>query len=602
MDSIVSRFISERRDYKPVWLDAQRFAFLSNHSGSPQIWEKDLATGAVTQRTFGRPVQNFRICPATREYLYTIEYDGAERQQPMVLGFDDAEPSFILNRPRADHSVSGMKGQKLYYLSNARHPRWHDVCVFDRETGQETILFQNDEIAMCSARALSPDGKLIPFVSLQNTHVLAPLFLTDTADGSTRRIFPDKTYAAHHFSWAPDGKGFYLCQNIDSDFLYVAYYDLESETMRPVFRSKWDCVLAVPSPDGSLIAVITNEDGCSKLHVADPKTGKELAAADLPNGVARPQNSSPEELAWSPDGTRLLFPFTTGALPSRIYSWDWQKNSLTRATDGWDTLTEGETVDPVLCRFTTWDGLTIPYWLYLPHGAEKTRPLPLLIEIHGGPASQFTCAYNDYVQILVAHGIAVAAPNIRGSYGYGVRYCQLDDRDKRLDCIRDIEAFAHHLLGSGLADPKRFVVSGISYGGFMTLSCAARLPKLWTCCVDIVGMFNLVSFLENTSEFRRASREPEYGYLATDREMLYSVSPIAKVDDIERPLMVVHGANDPRVPINETEQAVEQLRARGREILYLRYEDEGHGISKRKNRIDCYQKVITFILEHLGMA
>ena len=136
----------------------------------------------------------------------------------------------------------------------------------------------------------------------------------------------------------------------------------------------------------------------------------------------------------------------------------------------------------------------------------------------------------------------------------------------------------------------------------MTLSCAARLPKLWTCCVDIVGMFNLVSFLENTSEFRRSSREPEYGYLATDREMLYNVSPIAKVDDIERPLMVVHGANDPRVPINETEQAVEQLRARGREILYLRYEDEGHGISKRKNRIDCYQKIIAFILEHLGMA
>ncbi len=596
----VTRFMKERRDYSPQWLDGQHIAYLSNHSGSTQIWEKDLTDGSLRQRTFGRAVQKFLICPGTREYLFTIEYDGNERQQPLVLGFDETEPRFLIDRPQADHSVAGMKGDKLYYLSNARHRRWHDVCVFDRSTGQETILFQNDEHWMCSAKSLSPDGSLIAFGSLRVTHIENRLYLTETATGRTEILFPEETYAVHSFAWAPDRRGFYFCQNIRSDFLYAAYYDLESRTLRPVYRSSWDCVLAVPSPDGKQLAVVTNEDGCSKLRIVDPESGTELSAVPLDPGVMRPRNAAVEELAWSPDGSRLVFPFSSGARPSRLFCWDLKTKQMSPVTEGLDTLREGETVEPILCHYMSFDGLRIPYWLYLPKGAGE-KDLPVLIEIHGGPASQTVCTYTDYIQYLVSLGIAVVAPNIRGSYGYGVRYSRLDDFEKRLDCVKDIEALVRHLTGSGLADPKRLVVSGISYGGFMTLSCAARLTKLWACCVGIVGMFNLVTFLENTSDFRRASRETEYGYLATDREMLYNVSPIAKVDDIERPLMVVHGANDPRVPVTETEQVVAQLKARGKEVVYLRYEDEGHGVSKLKNRIDCYRQIGAFILKHLGM-
>lgn len=599
MSETVKRYMTERRDYSPRWLSEERIAFLSTRSGSAQIWELSLADGSLTQRTFGRPVQQFWAYPDRQEYLYTIEYDGNEREQPLTLGFGGKEPVFLLNRPKVHHSVAGLTADRLYYLANARHPRWHDVCVLDRQSGQETILFQNDEHWMCSSRGLSPDAKTVAFTSLRNTHIENRLYLTDTVSGKTRILYPEETYAVHHFAWAPDKNGFYFCQNRNADFMYVAYYDLTDGSFRTVYRQPHDCVLALPSPDGSRLAVVVNDGGNSRLLLVDLESGRELAAAPLPAGVMRAKNSAAESMAWSPEGNRIAFPFTSGAHPARLFVWDIPSNSLRCLTPGYDCLSEEDLTEPVLREYVSFDGLVIPYWLYLPKGKEE-KNLPLMIEIHGGPASQMVNAYNDYIQYVVSQGIAVVAPNIRGSFGYGIRYCRLDDMDKRLDSVKDIECLAHHLLRSGLADPKKMIVSGTSYGGFMTLSCAARMPKLWACCVGIVGMFNLVTFLENTSEFRRASRETEYGFLATDREMLYRVSPIAKVDDIERPLMVVHGANDPRVPVTETEQVVARLKAAGKEVFYLRYEDEGHGVSKMKNRIDCYTKIAAFIKEHLG--
>jgi len=191
------------------------------------------------------------------------------------------------------------------------------------------------------------------------------------------------------------------------------------------------------------------------------------------------------------------------------------------------------------------------------------------------------------------------APNVRGSVGYGKTYTHLDDVEKRLDSVRDIDSLVAHLIETGIADKDRIAVMGGSYGGFMTLSCVARYPKLWACGVDVVGMTNLVTFLENTSEYRRAHRESEYGSLAHDREVLYNVSPIAKADDITAPLMVIHGANDPRVPVTEAELIVNSLRNRQVEVKYLRYEDEGHGLAKRKNQYDCYPQVAEFLKKHL---
>jgi len=206
------------------------------------------------------------------------------------------------------------------------------------------------------------------------------------------------------------------------------------------------------------------------------------------------------------------------------------------------------------------------------------------------------------IQYLVNQGLAVVAPNVRGSTGYGKTYHHLDDVEKRLDSVADIKALVAYLVDKRIADPARIAVMGASYGGYMTLSSITGYPELWAAAIDIVGIANLETFMENTSAYRRAHRGAEYGTLDKHREILRRVSPIHKADKITCPLMVIHGANDPRVPIGEAEQIVESVRSRGGEVQYLRYEDEGHGIVKLANKLDCYPQVAVFLKKHLGVS
>ena len=207
--------------------------------------------------------------------------------------------------------------------------------------------------------------------------------------------------------------------------------------------------------------------------------------------------------------------------------------------------------------------------------------------------------YSPLIQYLVGQGFSVVAPNIRGSVGYGKEYHHLDDVEKRLDSVADVACLVQHLIDTDVADPDRVAIMGASYGGYMTLASITNYPDLWAAAIDTVGMSDLETFLENTAEYRRSHRESEYGTLAHDRETLRRVSPIHKVDQIVAPLMVIHGANDPRVPVSEADQIVASLENRGVPVKYLRYEDEGHGLSKLKNKLDCYPQVVEFLKEHL---
>jgi dipeptidyl aminopeptidase/acylaminoacyl peptidase len=245
----------------------------------------------------------------------------------------------------------------------------------------------------------------------------------------------------------------------------------------------------------------------------------------------------------------------------------------------------------VLHSFESFDGRRIPYLLY----GEQGRPTVCFV--HGGPESQYRGSLNPVVAYLVSRGIAVAAPNVRGSTGYGRDYHHLDDVELRLDSVRDL-AVLGSVLGAGSGTPV--AVMGGSYGGYMTMAAITEHPDLWSAAVNIVGIVNFVTFLERTGSYRRALREAEYGSLEHDRAFLERISPIHKVDRISCPLMVVHGANDPRVPVSEAEQVVAALRERGREVAYLRYEDEGHGITRLRNRLDCYPQIASFLERHLG--
>jgi len=306
------------------------------------------------------------------------------------------------------------------------------------------------------------------------------------------------------------------------------------------------------------------------------------------------------ELAWSPDAMRLAFTLAPTADAVDIWVWDTQAGTLTRATrSALGGIPRERFVAPSLVHYPTFDGRQIPAFLYRPAGATQTG-LPVVVYVHGGPESQFRPTYNAAIQYFVSRGYGVLAPNVRGSSGYGFAYQSLDDVRLRMDSVNDLRHAALWLAEQGIADPKRIAVMGGSYGGFMTLAAVTTYPDLWAAGVDIVGIANFVTFLEQTGPWRRTLREVEYGNLEADRAFLEEISPIHHVDRITAPLFVVHGANDPRVPVGEAEQIVAALRARGTPVEYLRFADEGHGLIKRANRLVAYPAIARFLDEHVG--
>jgi dipeptidyl aminopeptidase/acylaminoacyl peptidase len=256
-------------------------------------------------------------------------------------------------------------------------------------------------------------------------------------------------------------------------------------------------------------------------------------------------------------------------------------------------------IEPEHVQYPTFDGRQIPALFYPAPSTTDNGPAPCVVLVHGGPKGQYRPTFQALVQFLASAGFAVLAPNVRGSSGYGRTYVHLDDVRKRMDSVADLAHGVYWLRDSGRADPRRIAVYGGSYGGFMVLAALTTYPDLWAAGVDLVGIANFVSFLENTGPWRRHLREAEYGSLENDREFLEEISPINHVEQITAPLLVIHGANDPRVPINEAEQMVARLKSLGRTVEFLRLEDEGHQIAKLKNKLVAYPLAVDFLRRHL---
>ncbi|HKH89034.1 MAG TPA: alpha/beta fold hydrolase, partial [Acidimicrobiales bacterium] len=300
----------------------------------------------------------------------------------------------------------------------------------------------------------------------------------------------------------------------------------------------------------------------------------------------------------APDGSSVTYTFSSPSVPGDVWRFDRPSGRLERLTMS-PGVTGGPGVAPLAEPTThvvgSFDGERIPLWLYRPSGpVNENAPTPVVLFIHGGPESQSVLTFNPVVQGLVLEGYAVVVPNVRGSTGYGKAFAGLDDTTRRLDSVADLAAIHRWLPSEGL-DPGRAALWGGSYGGYMVLAGCAFQPDLWAAGVDIVGISDLMTFLENTSSYRRAHREHEYGSLTTDREFLERASPLRSVESMRAPLFVLHGANDPRVPLSEAEQLVSSLRNRGIRCDLVVYSDEGHGLQKLSNRLEAYPRAVTFL-------
>lgn len=351
----------------------------------------------------------------------------------------------------------------------------------------------------------------------------------------------------------------------------------------------WDIELLDINSATGMIAYSVNEDGISRLCLRD-EDGNEIAVDELPAGTI-------ERLSWSPSGDSLVVSITSPVAPGAIWlvMTDGTARPVVAAVYG--DLDPARVVDPEIVRFTSFDGLEIPAFWFLPEG---DGPFPVIVDVHGGPEGQRRAAWQPVLQFLVSRGFAVLSTNVRGSSGYGKTYSHLDDVERRYDSVGDLGAAHDWLRTQETVIPNEIGIYGVSYGGFMVLAALTTQPERWAVGVDVVGIANFVSFFENTGPWRRRLRAAEYGDPDTQGDLLRELSPIHRVANIQAPMFVVHGRNDPRVPLGETEQIVAAVREHGGTAELAIFDDEGHGLIKRKNRIRGYGLMADFLDQHLG--
>jgi dipeptidyl aminopeptidase/acylaminoacyl peptidase len=425
----------------------------------------------------------------------------------------------------------------------------------------------------------------------------AAIYRVDIATGAKTLLSPDRPgvfYGA--VEAAPDGRGVYLLTNDGSDFKRLAWLDLT--TKKPTFLRpdiKWDIDELSLSKDGKRLAYVANEDGTSVLRVLDTATKQDIALPKLPVGVIA-------GIRWHSNGRDLAFALNSARSPSDVYSIDVQSGKLERwtfsETGGLDASTFSE---PQLVRWKSFDGRMISGFYY-PAAKGFTGPRPVIINIHGGPEGQalpvYMARWNYFMNEL---GVAMITPNVRGSAGYGRAFLDLDNGPKREDSVRDIGALLDWIATQPSLDAKRVMVTGGSYGGYMTLASMTHYNDRLRCAVDVVGISNWLTFLQNTETYRRDLRRAEYGDERDPkmREILLAVSPITHVKKITKPMMIVQGRNDPRVPWTESEQMVKAIRDNGGKVWYLLADDEGHGFAKKRNQDYQFAAMVMFVREHL---
>lgn len=587
--------------------DGQRLTFLTDITGVAEVWCVPIDIHAPVpawpeQLTFrGERASGAVYSPAAETVLVTGDVGGNEHSQLWLLQAAGGAMTPLTAAPEVIHEFGGWSpdGTAITFASNARDLRFFDVYEQAVAGGAPRQILRHD--GTNHPLRYSPDGRFI-LVSRAESNIRNQLLLIDRESGEARLLTPEAGDGpASHIqaAWSADGRGLYLLSDRNRNYLSLAWLDLATTEMRYLGDASWDVEELAVSGDGSRLALVTNEEGYSRLEIVDVAAGWE-ARRSLPVPELPP--CTLHDARWSPDGRRLAFTLDAANDAPDVWVWDVAEALLWRATrSARGGIAREHLVTPALVRYRTFDGREIPAFLYLPQGVEA-RGLPAVVYVHGGPESQFrpnAANYNSVIQYLVGSGFAVLAPNVRGSSGYGHDYQSLDDVRLRMDSVADLPPAAHWLAEQEIANPQRIAVMGRSYGGFMVLSALTTYPEVWAAGVELVGIANFVTFLENTGPWRRKLREAEYGSLEQDRDFLEQISPIHAVDRITAPLFVAHGANDPRVPVGEAEQMVAALRRRAVPVEYLRFDDEGHQFTKRSTHLTVYPAIARFLNTHL---
>jgi dipeptidyl aminopeptidase/acylaminoacyl peptidase len=555
------------------------------------------APGSVrTQLTFfDEPVAGATAIPGSENrFIFSKDTGGDEYYQLYQSGLTGPERAF---------TTPGTRNQGVVFSKDGRVLAWAEVGKGDPDYRVRLATMNKDgqieaglllkASGATSPRAISPDGKQV-LLSRTISAASSKLYLWRPATGGAlQEINPsDHPIAYDGGVFTPDGKSILVISDQDYEFKRLVEINLASGKVTPVTAGDlgWDVEAFALSDDGRILAWSINEGGRSKVVLRDFRTRRALPQPVLPVGVLT-------GLKFSPDLKSLAIGLNSATSPADVWSWDVAEGELTR----WTTSESGgldpaAMVDPTLIQVRSFDGLQVPAWVYRPKTIKGAAPV--IIDIHGGPESQDRPGFNTRRQYWTNElGATVIAPNVRGSDGYGKTYLSLDNAAKRQDSVKDIGALLDWIATQPDLDAKRVVVYGGSYGGFMVLASLAAFNDRLAGGIDIVGISSFTTFLQNTEGYRRDLRRVEYGdeRVPAMKAVFDRISPLNLTDRMTKPLFVIQGRNDPRVPWTEAEQIVSKVRAQGVEVWYMLAGDEGHGFKKKQN-VDAQREAETLFL------
>jgi dipeptidyl aminopeptidase/acylaminoacyl peptidase len=606
----LNRFQNVRSASFRDWAENGQGIYISTRFADvDQIHRVDMAGGARKQITFFKePVGSVSRQPGGRNLIFTRDTGGSEFAQIFMLDPADGSTTMLTDgESRNGAAMWDRQGRRLAYQSTRRNGASNDIWLMaPDDPGAAELVLESPDGSWWGPAEFSESGSRVlieNYVSIADSRV----YLLDLDSRQPELVAggPENTSANYPMAFDEDDGGFWLVTDQGGEFAQLAWQSLEAGAKPEIITADipWDVNDAEISHDRKRIAFSVNENGRSRLYLLDTRSKRYESVDNIPTGLIF-------GLGFSPDDRRLAMTLNTARTPSDSFVLELGNGAMeygklvrwtTSEVGGLDTSTFHS---PELIEYPTFDNdgnarRQIPAWIYKPIGE---GPFPVVVSIHGGPEGQsrprFSSTYQMWLQKL---GVAIVIPNVRGSAGYGKSYLKLDNGFKREDSVRDIGALLDWIAAQADLDKERVAVFGGSYGGYMVLASAVHYSDKLKAAVDIVGISNFVTFLENTQDYRRDLRRVEYGDERDPamRAHLEKISPLNNVNKIAIPMLIVQGENDPRVPVTESQQIVAALRSQGQSVWYMNALNEGHGYRKKENRDIYQQATVLFLKEHL---
>lgn len=572
--------------------DGKVICFSSNQTGVSQVYRLT-ETGWPEQLTYFPDGASFyKLGEDGRWMIVGAAWGGSEETNLHLVevATGRTEPLTDLKKVQIADPLWSKDGRKIYYRSNEANGK--DFYIYELDIVTRTKRAVLEEEGFNSPNIISKDGTLL-IVSKFPSNVDADLYSINLQSGTVDHLTPHEGNALYSaYAFEPDNSFIYITTNANKDGVTRrAILDLRSKAVSFLEEgTKWDVDGMSFSDDMTRMAWFVNEDGYGRLHLWDVTNNRALPSPAL-EGVV--------DGGGFIGNDAVVISYNSAVDPPDCWRWNIQTSKLEQLTYAVSAGIDPKIfVKPELVRFPSFDGLEISGYLFMPPGKTKGDHVPMIISAHGGPESQYRPTFARSFQYYALNGFGVFALNPRGSSGYGRDFLDMDNYKDRWKSVKDYETATKWLASEGYADPRRIAITGGSYGGYMTLACITANPDLYAAACDQVGIANFVSFLKNTAAYRRHLRETEYGPLS-DSAFLWQISPLSQVDKVKAPLLIIHGENDPRVPVGEARQMARAISARGGIVDTLIFPDEGHGVAKRPNQLVTYRRIVDFFKKYL---